>query len=153
MKSKVHTFLLGVSALLVNHEFGFRVQGTYGSSMSPTISSTGEVLLVEVLSKRNRSGWVRNGDVIVLKAPYDSELSVCKRVTGMEGEYVEDSSGALLKVPMGKVWVEGDNRASSRDSRQYGPVPIGLVEGRVILRIFPPSKGLTLSNPRSERQD
>ena len=34
-------------------------------------------------------------------------------------------------MPKGHIWIEGDNKHNSRDSRQFGPVPYGLLEGRV----------------------
>lgn len=40
-------------------------------------------------------------------------------------------------VPRGHVWLEGDNYQQSYDSRMYGPVPMGLVNGRVICRLWP----------------
>ena len=38
------------------------------------------------------------------------------------------------------MWIEGDNRKEARDSRDYGPVPIGLLLGLVYLRIYPKPK-------------
>ena len=43
-------------------------------------------------------------------------------------------------VPAGHVWLQGDNRNDSADSRNYGPVPLALVRGRVLTRIFPLAK-------------
>lgn len=40
-----------------------------------------------------------------------------------------------IVVPPGHVWVGGDNLANSTDSRDYGPVPLGLVRGRVIAKV------------------
>jgi hypothetical protein len=33
------------------------------------------------------------------------------------------------------VWLQGDNLLLSRDSREYGPVPLALVKGRVLLQV------------------
>jgi hypothetical protein len=41
-------------------------------------------------------------------------------------------------IPRGHIWVEGDNTANSTDSRDYGPLPLGLVKGRVLFRLWPP---------------
>ena len=44
------------------------------------------------------------------------------------------------KVPRGKMWIEGDNEWDStkfKDSRSYGSVPIGLIEGVVFCRLWP----------------
>ena len=40
-------------------------------------------------------------------------------------------------VPDGCIWLEGDNSLDSVDSRSYGPVPAGLVIGRVVCRVWP----------------
>lgn len=43
----------------------------------------------------------------------------------------------MVCVPKGHIWLEGDNSENSIDSRNYGPVPLGLVQSRVFLRLFP----------------
>ena len=45
-----------------------------------------------------------------------------------------------LKVPPGHVYLVGDNLPWSRDSRTFGPVPLGLVNGKVVARVWPLSK-------------
>ena len=40
-------------------------------------------------------------------------------------------------MPQGHCWVVGDNLSVSRDSRDYGPVPIGLVTGKVLATLWP----------------
>jgi signal peptidase I len=40
-------------------------------------------------------------------------------------------------VPDGHVWVMGDNRINSEDSRWFGPIPISSVIGRAAVRIWP----------------
>lgn len=42
-----------------------------------------------------------------------------------------------MQVPEGHIWLQGDNLTASLDSRQYGPVPLALVRGRVILQVYP----------------
>ncbi len=44
---------------------------------------------------------------------------------------------AEVVVPTGRVWLQGDNLHNSTDSRVYGPVPHGLIRGRVLCRIWP----------------
>lgn len=39
------------------------------------------------------------------------------------------------KVPRGHIWLEGDNLIVSRDSREYGPVPLALLRGRVVAQV------------------
>lgn len=45
--------------------------------------------------------------------------------------------GGRVRVPAGHVWVQGDNKAKSHDSRHYGVVPVGLIEGKVSIRLWP----------------
>lgn len=44
---------------------------------------------------------------------------------------------SIVTVPRGHLWIEGDNVHNSSDSRNYGPVPIGLVKSRAICRMWP----------------
>ena len=43
-----------------------------------------------------------------------------------------------VKVPAGDVWVMGDNRGNSEDSRFFGPIPIHTIIGRAIWKVWPP---------------
>ena len=43
-------------------------------------------------------------------------------------------------IPDGQVWVMGDNRGFSRDSRWFGPIPESLIVGRAFVRLWPPSR-------------
>lgn len=40
-------------------------------------------------------------------------------------------------MPEGHCWLAGDNINMSRDSREYGPVPLGLIRAKAIARIWP----------------
>ncbi|ROR90242.1 signal peptidase I [Nocardioides aurantiacus] len=125
-------------------------------SMSPTYSAGDEVLVVKVGVRSHRP---RKGDVVVLRAPGSGELMV-KRVVALGGESVGIRDGVLVvrnrpvvesfvdhsrvdgthfgpvHVPRHTVWVLGDARAGSRDSRQFGPVPQEAIVGRVLLRLW-----------------
>lgn len=48
-----------------------------------------------------------------------------------------------VTVPLGHVWLAGDNMANSTDSRHYGPVPLGMVRGKVLARVWPNPRWLT----------
>lgn len=43
--------------------------------------------------------------------------------------------GPFIRVPRGYVWVVGDNLSNSTDSRVYGPVPLGLIRGKIVARV------------------
>ncbi|KAK9937716.1 hypothetical protein M0R45_014488 [Rubus argutus] len=114
------------------------------SSMLPTFNFRGDVVLTERLSHRFRR--MVPGDVVMLRAPYDPNKMVAKRVLGMEGDKVTfvDSASTLhyqktTVVPKGHVWIQGDNTYDSFDSRSYGPVPYGLIQGRAFFRVWPPN--------------
>ena len=55
-------------------------------------------------------------------------------ITPITGDYYD------LKIPEGYIFVMGDNRATSRDSREFGVVPLDKVEGIVHIRIWPLNK-------------
>lgn len=66
---------------------------------------------------------------------------ICKKILKIkEGDIIKttDSSGneIIVEIPVGHVWLEGDNKAYSRDSRHYGPVPYALLQGKALFKVF-----------------
>ena len=120
--------------------------------MSPTLSESGDIVLVDKLSPRFRAFAIRRGDIVVADSSYKASYTVCKRVVALEGDTVTPAHdpGGALTVPNGHVWLEGDNAQDSTDSRTYGPVPTALVRGRVVARVWPLSalKVFRPSHPR-----
>jgi len=53
--------------------------------------------------------------------------------------WFQDVQPTLLRIPKGYCWVEGDNSALSRDSRDFGPVPLGMICGTVVSVMWPPT--------------
>ncbi|GLU22725.1 hypothetical protein SLE2022_387760 [Rubroshorea leprosula] len=113
-----------------------------GPSMLPTISPSGELLLMERISVQ--LGKVRPGDIVVVQSPLVPKKRVAKRLIAMGGErvtYVVDPKNSdslnTIVVPKGHVWVEGDNIHNSYDSRNFGAIPYGLLIGRVFWRVLP----------------
>ena len=100
------------------------------------------------------------GDLVALRDPSGAG-SIVKRVVGLPGDVVEIQDAVLLvggapvaepyadlsgidgvfygpvTVPAGSVLVLGDDRGRSVDSRDFGPVPVSGVTGRVLLRLWP----------------
>ncbi|XP_060064460.1 mitochondrial inner membrane protease subunit 1-like [Ylistrum balloti] len=107
-----------------------------GVSMEPTIYS-GDIILADRLTIAQRK--LENGEIVLCKSPEDPFMYVCKRVKGMEGERILNK-GIYIKIPKGHVWLEGDNKSKSHDSRNFGPVPYALVYTRAFYRVWPPNK-------------
>jgi inner membrane protease subunit 1 len=103
-----------------------------GPSMEPTVW-TRDVLLTEHISPR--LGRISRGDVIVARCPLNRQC-ICKRVVGVAGDEVK-FQGQNLTIPTGFVWLEGDNKFNSQDSRQYGPVPLEMIRRRCVGKVYP----------------
>eukprot|EP00439_Symbiodinium_sp_Y106_P013548 s3102_g1.t4 len=117
-------------------EYGIDFSTTVGASMVPVFNASGDVLLYERLTQR-LAGWSR-GEVVVATSPKDPDGRICKRILGLQGDRVKVWSHIGQKevlIPRGHVWLEGDNKAASHDSRHYGPVPVGLLQGKVRLKL------------------
>lgn len=119
-----------------------------GESMLPTICPND----IGLCDKRIPFSDIRRGDIVIVTSPKQPSLLLCKRVIGLGGDVVSESkikktsnSGYfdMLKlkkstcIPRGHIWLEGDNKSNSTDSRTYGPVPLGLVKARVIGKVYP----------------
>ncbi|KAI3944120.1 hypothetical protein MKW92_037322 [Papaver armeniacum] len=115
---------------------------SYGPSMLPTLSQTGDLILVEKISPR--LGKVNNGDIVSVRSPENPKMILTKRILGMEGDnvtYLVDPLNSeecrTITVPKGHIWIQGDNIYNSQDSREFGPVPYGLIQSKVFCRIWP----------------
>lgn len=84
------------------------------------------------------------GDVVISQNP-NRPGTICKRILGLPGDQViafpgraGTNSGTNIQiVPDHHVWLEGDNANNSLDSRQSGPIPLALLRGRAVARIWP----------------
>ncbi len=56
------------------------------------------------------------------------------------------SADLEMQVPKGHCWIVGDNLVASRDSRDFGPVPLGLIRGKVIATVRPFSEIKWITN-------
>jgi len=132
-------------------------------SMQPTLYE-GDNLIVEKISPK--IGRLNRGDIIVF---YDinEDRQLIKRLIAVEGDQVEIKDGKVfvngeelkedyikdgytpqgvnpeysnLVVPKGYVYVLGDNRKNSRDSRSIGPIEVERITGKAIFRFYPFNK-------------
>jgi mitochondrial inner membrane protease subunit 1 len=92
------------------------------------------------------------GDCVSFRHPADVEAGAVKRVVGVAGDFVEVGVGdGVVQVPEGHCWLVGDNLPHSRDSRVYGPIPLALIRGKVVGRIWPRPKWI--ANTLQKRAD
>jgi signal peptidase I len=143
-----------VIALLINF---FLAQGTYvhGQSMEPNLHSD-QRLIVEKVSYRLHGP--RRGDIVVIRLE-EYEIPLIKRVVGMPGEAVEIRDNRLyidgellaegylpgmdqhnygpVQIPVDHIFVMGDNRNASNDSRAFGAVHVNQIVGRAWLSYWP----------------
>ncbi|KAI0330533.1 LexA/Signal peptidase [Cubamyces sp. BRFM 1775] len=122
-------------------EYVAMLSAVEGPSMMPTMSVNGELTLE---LKRIDPATLKRGDLVTYISPVDPARTVCKRVTGLPGDIVcVDPTGQYapstehVVIPRNHLWVTGDNLPYSRDSRMYGPIPFGLVKGRLYARVLP----------------
>ncbi|KAF1976698.1 LexA/Signal peptidase [Bimuria novae-zelandiae CBS 107.79] len=109
--------------------------------MSPTLSPLAHTTPYNDKILIQRGAYARSdicrGDIITFWKPHRrGEISI-KRVIGVEGDtvyphrgYACDEEKGKVVVPRGHVWVEGDNWRRSYDSCDFGPVSLGLVDGK-----------------------
>lgn len=101
-----------------------------------------EIVVEESLRRPLYPPKLNRGDLIVARSPIDPRAVVCKRLIGIGGDVIcVDPSGKMepasthVVIPEGYVWVTGDNLPMSRDSRTYGPLPLGAVRGKIFARV------------------
>ncbi|KAH7033086.1 peptidase S24/S26A/S26B/S26C [Microdochium trichocladiopsis] len=120
--------------------YGFTVGPGSGPSMLPTFSTADEWILVNKSYRRGRN--VAVGDCVTFVRPVENGGYAVKRIMGMPGDYVLlnspnhlGASDNMIQVPKGHVFLVGDNLDWSRDSRDYGPISMGLIQGKVTHKI------------------
>jgi signal peptidase I len=132
-------------------------------SMHPTLE-VGDRVLVDKLPFHDE---VRRGDVVVFRPPPGSpafeEADMIKRVIGLPGDEIAGRAGVLFVngeaveepwlargtytgdfgpviVADDELFVMGDNRSASFDSRRFGPIKRDLFVGRAFVRWWPLSR-------------
>ena len=101
----------------------------------------------------------KRGDIIVFSPPYPNNPDYVKRVIAIPGDKIHIKNGRILindtifqepfvsnignysmhsiTIPPGKVFVLGDNRSFSEDSRSFGPIDRQNIVGKVWFTIWP----------------
>ncbi len=126
-------------------------------SMIPTLQINDRVLVNKFIYRFTEP---ERDDIVVFQS-VDDETELIKRVVALSGDTVAVRSGRLIvngepqredftneklpdrsffartTVPEDHVFVMGDNRANSQDSRVFGPLPEKNIEGEAFLRFWP----------------
>ena len=85
------------------------------------------------------------GDGVYVNDQVMTENYIAEKTNLWEGGCIQD--GVEYTVPPGEVFVMGDNRPRSSDSREFCSIPIQSVVGAVFFRYFPPDKVGNVNNP------
>ena len=60
------------------------------------------------------------------------------------GKVIKDTTNNVdITVPEGRIFVMGDNRPDSLDSRSFGPVDLNDVVGKLVMRVWPINQAKT----------
>ena len=151
----VVSFGIGTLATLIKPEQPWRMFSVPSHSMEPTLQ-VGENFVGDMTYYRTHAP--ARGDVVLYKYPRDPSTIYVKRIVALPGDRIEFHEGRVVvngeagaepgiavgspraplnnmrevPVPAGHVFVAGDNRANSTDSRvsMHGPVPLANLIGR-----------------------
>jgi signal peptidase I len=158
--------VIGCGVLIAVTSQAFFVQAFYipSESMEPTLYANDRVL-VNKLSYRTHD--VHRGDLIVFERPPETSnglegeiKDLIKRVVAVGGDTIEGRDGRVYVngelieepylepgtptndlgrevVPEGTVFVMGDNRLNSEDSRVFGPIDEDTIIGRAVVKVLP----------------
>jgi signal peptidase I len=154
--------LLVTFALVFGFVRPFVVEAFYipTESMVPTLEIGDRVFVNKFVYRFSQP---ERGNVVVFKSVEGDGDTLIKRIVGVPGDEIRVRNGVLfvnnerweesyvndafpdtsyygpVRVPPGEVFVMGDNRGNSRDSRFFGPIPIESIEGKAFAIFWPPS--------------
>lgn len=158
----VRALVSAVTAVVLVFTFAVRMIGVDGHSMVPTLQNGDRLAVTAGLL----AGTYRPGDIVVLRKDSFLDEPIVKRVIAVGGQTVDIdfSTGSVfldgkllnepyineltfreegtcfpLTVPEGSIFVMGDNRNHSNDSRdaRLGTVDTGYVIGRAVFLLYP----------------
>lgn len=157
LRELIETIVLSLVIFLLIRQVvqNYRIES---HSMEPNFVQD-EFILVNKLAYR--LGSPERGDVLVFHNPRNEEEDYIKRIIGLPGDQIEirDSlvliNGVPLRedfphnailpgdtygpevIPPDNLFVMGDNRPSSQDSRYFGPLSEDLIVGKAWVRVWP----------------
>ena len=161
------------SLFIVVYLFIMQPNQVKGASMEPTFQS-GDYIFTSKITYKFRP--IKRGDVVVFKSPKNPDIDYIKRIIALPGDtllvdngivyvnnnqvnenYISEQTnlwnggyikeGVSMTIPEEDIFVMGDNRPRSSDSREFGPISIDTIIGNVIYRYFPSTKMGIIKNP------
>ena len=165
--------LLAVVTIFLVRYFLFKPFYVRGASMEPNFFDK-EYLIIDELTYHFQTP--QRGDIVVLRSPLNKSEYFLKRVIGLPGETIKIRDGQVLifneanpeglvlkedylvkgartlpdvttELGPDKYFVMGDNRFSSLDSRNLGPVDESTLVGRVLVRGLPVNRAQFFNRP------
>ena len=155
----LETILLSIALFLIINTLSERIR-VESISMQPNLYAGDFVLINKLAYQSWLGGAPRRGEIVVFHYPLNpAEVPYIKRVIGLPGDQVHIANGQVTvngqvliepyltvttnrggdwTVPEGALFVMGDNRNNSSDSRAWGFVPMENVIGRAELIYWPP---------------
>ncbi|MEA3406832.1 MAG: signal peptidase I [Chloroflexota bacterium] len=166
LRELVESVLPALVIVLVINVFLAQATRVEGQSMEPNLHNNQRLIIEKVTYRFNKP---EHGDIVVLHPPQQSGEPLIKRVIGVPGETLEIHDGQVyidgqvidepyldqptwgtfgpILVPEGHVFVMGDNRRASNDSRAFGVVAFEDIIGRAWVRYWPLSEIGTVPAP------
>lgn len=164
----VRSLVSAVLIITLTFTFAVRMMGVSGPSMIPTLQNGDRLIVVN----STICGDYEVGDIVIARKMSFSDEPIVKRVIATEGQtvdidfelgrvyvdgvelhedyindltYLEEGTEFPLAVPQGSVFLMGDNRNHSNDSRddRLGPVEEQLIIGKAVFVLFPGKDYLT----------
>lgn len=136
-----------------------------GGNMLPTLHAGERIICDSVV-------WPSPGVIIAFDDPSGRHPTLVSRIIAVGGQTIDLEDGAVIidgiaidepyltdvrtyagtdalpvQIPEGYVWVMGDNRSNSGDSRYFGPIPVSSIQYRVTFVYWPPDAFRRIERP------
>ena len=165
LKDWIGSIVIAVVLAMLIRTFIVELYVVDGPSMRPTLESEERLVVNKFIYRFHPP---QKGEILVFQYPRDPSRDFIKRVIATPGDTIEIHEGRVLvndqlltedyilektrseypktTVPEGRVFVMGDNRNNSEDSRfaDVGFVPYDLIKGKAMLVFWPISAYKTL---------
>ena len=150
------TIIIPVVAALLIHQYLFTFARVDGTSMLDTLHENN---IMGVSRLHYRLNEPQRGEIITCNYPGEGNKLFVKRIIGLPGETIEIREGTVyidgepiaedyltrrddqsmdpVTLEDDEIFVMGDNRPVSRDSRAVGPLTLDDIYGRVLFVAFP----------------